>query len=82
MSDQSKFVCTECGWHGDTGTVLRAPDPFNAGNELIACAECREQTMRRCCDEPGCWEQATCGTPTPAGYRLTCGKHVPADSEP
>jgi hypothetical protein len=27
---------------------------------------------RLCCDEPGCKERSTCGTPTPHGYRRTC----------
>ena len=26
------------------------------------------------CDEPGCDEEATCGIPTPAGYRRVCGR--------
>ena len=34
---------------------------------------CPEQ----CCDEPGCREQATGGTPTPTGYRRTCREHAP-----
>lgn len=29
------------------------------------------------CDEPGCINQATCGSPTDNGYRHTCGKHAP-----
>jgi hypothetical protein len=29
------------------------------------------------CDEQGCKRRATCGTPTPAGYRKTCGQHIP-----
>lgn len=67
-----------CGWQGTSATVLRAPDPFNEGDELIACPKCRCQTIRTCCDEPGCWEEATCGTPTPSGYRRTCGPHHPS----
>jgi hypothetical protein len=31
----------------------------------------------RQCDEPGCAEASTCGWPSPAGYRRTCGKHLP-----
>lgn len=27
------------------------------------------------CDEPGCLERATCGTPTTKGYRWLCGSH-------
>jgi len=29
------------------------------------------------CEEPGCHERATCGTPTEKGYRTTCSKHAP-----
>jgi hypothetical protein len=29
------------------------------------------------CDESGCNEPSTCGTPTPAGYRRTCSDHCP-----
>lgn len=28
------------------------------------------------CDEPGCGAWDTCGWPSPAGYRRTCGKHM------
>jgi len=34
------------------------------------------------CDEPGCMEQANCGTPTAKGYRHTCSKHVPKKGDP
>lgn len=30
------------------------------------------------CDEAGCHKEATCGTPTAAGYRHVCGKHFDA----
>jgi hypothetical protein len=30
------------------------------------------------CDEPGCMEQSSCGTPTMTGYRRTCGPHMPS----
>lgn len=66
-----------CRWNGDSAAVLRAPDPFNEGCELLACPQCREQTIRTCCDEPDCWELDTCGTPTPNGYRRTCDRHKP-----
>jgi len=29
------------------------------------------------CDEPGCKKRISCGTPTPDGYRSTCGDHAP-----
>lgn len=28
------------------------------------------------CDEPGCTKQQSCGWPSDAGYRLTCGEHM------
>ena len=31
----------------------------------------------RGCDEPGCTRIATCGTPTPEGYRTSCSEHAP-----
>lgn len=56
---------------------LSAPDPFFPGGTIYACPECLEiGTMRNCCDEPGCFEEADCGWPSPAGYRWTCGKHM------
>lgn len=30
------------------------------------------------CDEPDCKQRATCGTPTPSGYRSVCGEHYHA----
>lgn len=29
------------------------------------------------CDEPGCYDTISCGTPTSEGYRSTCSKHIP-----
>ena len=35
------------------------------------------------CDEPGCYDSAFCGTPTPDGYRHTCIEHRPdTDTDP
>lgn len=81
MTQDQKRACDEwrCGWRGVVVELLRAPDPFNPGDELFACPKCRCQTTRGCCDEPNCWEQDTCGTPTKAGYRRTCHKHVPKE---
>jgi len=74
-----RLVCEEwrCRWCGPESEALRAPDPFNEGDTLIACPKCREQALHTCCDEPGCTMEASCGTPTADGYRWTCGKHQP-----
>ena len=29
-----------------------------------------------CCDEPGCYDQISCGWPSENGYRTTCGEHM------
>ena len=66
-----------CGWVGDNSALLRAPDPFGDG-EVTACPKCKQ--IDQCvgaCDEPGCEEFATCGTPTESGYRTTCHWHKP-----
>lgn len=75
-----KCVCSEyrCNWHGMESEVLTAPDPFNQGETLYACPECRTVgSVVEACDEPECWAESSCGTPTESGYRRTCGKHRP-----
>lgn len=75
----AKYVCTNssCRWHGEDTEILTAPDPFNEGCTLQACPECREQSLTAGCDEPQCRDEATCGTPTPDRYRVTCSRHRP-----
>jgi len=33
------------------------------------------------CDEPGCFDEISCGWPSENGYRTTCGKHMKKDVE-
>lgn len=73
-----KVICEECNWHGFESDILRAPNPFNSRDELSGCPKCRSvECLIEACDEDGCWNNSTCGTPTPNGYRRTCGKHIP-----
>ena len=75
-----KLICTErrCDWRGNVDGVLRAPDPFNPGVDIIGCPDCKaHSSIHMACDEPGCWSVADCGTPTSDGYRETCGEHMP-----
>lgn len=75
-----KCVCSyyRCNWHGDSSEVLRAQNPFDATDEIEGCPKCKEiGSVVRACDEPDCWKEVTCGTPTPDGYRNTCGEHRP-----
>jgi hypothetical protein len=80
MSNQ-KYVCEICDWHGLESEMLRAKNPFDEKTFIYGCPVCKEvDPMRTACDEPDCWEQDTCGTPTKDGYRRTCGKHQPKDT--
>ena len=74
-----RLICDywRCEWTGTTDQALSAPDPFNEGSTLYACPNCRDMTLVRACDVPGCKRAASCGTPTPDGYRNTCGEHRP-----
>ena len=74
-----KQTCPErcCGWHGRLREALSAPNPFEEGDVLYACPKCKGLDLRYACDEPGCWEAVSCGTPTPQGYRRTCDRHAP-----
>jgi len=73
-----KVKCEECGWRSNESEVMRAPNPWDAGGYIEGCPECNSvNSMIYVCDEPECWSEATCGTPTPDGYRRTCGKHMP-----
>ena len=80
MDIDQKLICEShrCRWVGLTSEALSAPNPFVEGEKLIACPQCREQTLCSCCDESGCTELASCGTPVPNGYRWTCYKHRPS----
>ena len=81
----SKVCCQErgCGWKGDSIEQLIAPSPFDEDDMLYACPKCKtvETSIWAACDEPDCWRAATCGTPTPDGYRNTCGDHIPKVQE-
>ena len=75
-----KVVCNEsrCKWHGEANEMLSAPSPFESGEMIYACPKCKEiGSVVTACDEPDCWSEATCGTPTDNGYRQTCYKHMP-----
>ena len=75
-----KVKCNDyrCGWHGTEDQILTAPHPFEEGATINGCPECKGvDCVIYACDEPGCWADVTCGTPTQDGYRSTCGKHRP-----
>lgn len=72
----SKQRCDECGWRGTDDQVLRAPNPFDPEDTLYGCPDCKQvECLRRACDDPECWEFASCGWPDGDRYRTTCGPH-------
>ena len=74
--DNSKRLCTECEWLGDSGELDYVQDPKRDDNGWWICPKCRSaDTLLMVCDEPLCNLAATCGTPTKDGYRSVCGKH-------
>jgi len=77
MSD--KMICDnrKCKWVGKESELLTAPDPFQPNERLFACPKCKGQTINLVCDDEDSKQHATCGTPTPNGYRQTCYKHKP-----
>lgn len=71
-----RVVCEQCGWQGNTNTILTAVNPFDDKDDIQGCPRCKSvDPFRPTCDEPGCWESVTCGMPTDRGYRNTCSRH-------
>jgi len=83
VSDEPRRI--RCGYCTDVYTKdvqLSAPNPFDPKDMLTGCPFCKSVNMGTwVCDEPGCSEPCTMGTPTPAGYRITCWKHYPDRKE-
>lgn len=69
--------CSNCEWIGAETEMRAAAHPFIVGETMHGCPECGDVDFDSACDEPGCRQISTCGTPTADGYRRTCGKHDP-----
>jgi hypothetical protein len=74
------FECDQCGAVMKESDVLQTAVPRPKGGDpavVSQCPECGEcECFTSVCDEPGCGAEVTCGWPTPAGYRRTCGEHM------
>jgi len=78
--EKEKSACN-CGWKGMDSELLKAKNPFEPEDTVYACPECKELegSYFSSCDEPACWRETTCGTPTANGYRRTCSEHMPKE---
>jgi hypothetical protein len=75
---KGKVECGECAWHGSIADVPTAENPFDPTERVTGCPNCNAvESMIECCEWEGCWRNTSCGTPTPDGYRRTCGDHIP-----
>lgn len=76
MTD-ARWLCPRCEQVYAEASILRAEDPFNRGDEITACPECRvAEGLLLACDVDGCSERHTTGWQTDDGYRFTCAKHA------
>lgn len=72
----NRYRCTGCDVISDENTLLTALNPFDATETITGCPICKSvDASVMTCDEPGCSKDVSCGWPSPAGYRHTCGTH-------
>ena len=70
-------ICELCGWRGKREELLSGFSPFEEAT-VYGCPKCKAiDSTRAGCDEPGCLDFGTCGTPTDGKYRWTCHRHIP-----
>ena len=75
----TRIRCDECETMFDQKDLLEAPNPFDEGDLIFGCPECREvNSTTLLCEVEGCPSIASCGTPVAGGYAQTCCKHKPA----
>lgn len=71
-----KHRCDNCGRGFYDKELLEAPNPFEPELKIYGCPFCKSvNELTMLCDEDGCEKDASCGFPTPSGYKVTCGDH-------
>lgn len=77
MIYNNRWRCEECKKIFNESELLQAQNPFDIHQTISGCPNCKAvEDFINICDEPGCDREATCGFPTPSGYRRTCGDHM------
>jgi len=71
-----QFACTANGKRS-TGGLSTLEQAF----EVLGLDDPHSLDTKEMCDEPGCNAPRTCGWPSSAGYRNTCGKHYKPDPQ-
>lgn len=72
----NKFLCQSCDAPLREDEVLHAPNPFDPDWKIQGCPKCLEvNSLVVACEADSCFQEVTCGFPTPTGYMRTCGKH-------
>ncbi len=71
--------CPSCYKVFPKSEALEGTHPFQIGGSIYGCPQCRaaSEEFELVCDEPGCEQIVTSGTPIPGGYRRTCHEHSP-----
>jgi hypothetical protein len=77
--ETEKLQCKECYHKFLRNERLEADHPFERAAKCYGCPDCKSiDCFIILCDEPGCYQEADCGTPCEDHkYRWTCYKHKP-----
>ncbi len=81
MTDR-RYRCSACGVISADKALRRVPHEWGENQTVPVCPHCggpKLAWLHLLCDEPGCDDIQGIGTPTVAGYRLTCHKHAPKE---
>lgn len=79
MKPDDKWRCESCGMIVFSSELLCAASPFDGGDILHGCPNCKTvNDFRRACDHAGCTNYHTAGTPHPTGYKMHCHLHPPS----
>jgi len=73
------YICTECFERQAGDEILKAPNPFNDEDTIIACRWCQQIcTLEVACVVENCLNETCAGAPDRGGYRYVrlCSDHI------